>query len=99
MLEIATPDALMPGEAPKMTFDPTWLAISRAFQPLLSLRHQQPALPSDPTILKATIEKELAWIRKNVPEAGAPEVASIQKFEKTAPPPNEPGGDARGPGA
>ena len=81
-----------------MTFDPAWLAISRAFQPILSLQVHQQALPSDPTISKATIEKELAWIRQNLPDGGAPEVASIQMFERTAPAPGEPGGDAPGPG-
>lgn len=81
-----------------MTFDPVWLAISRAFQPILSLQVAQPALPVDATVLKATIEKELAWVRMNVLEAGAPEVSTVQRFERTAPAPGEPGGDGPGPG-
>ncbi len=98
VLEVPTAETQPTGESPKMTFDPAWLAISRAFQPLLSLHIQQQPLPSDPTILKATIEKELAWIRENLQDGGAPEVSSIQRFERTAPAPGEPGGDAPGPG-
>lgn len=95
VLDLPTPHSSSPV---KMTFDPAWLAISRAFQPLLSLQMQQTPLPSDPTVVKATVEKELAWVRANVLEAGMPEVASIQRFERTAPAPGEPGGDAPGPG-
>jgi len=81
-----------------MTYDPSWLAILRAFHPLLSLNVQQPALPKDATIAKAMVERELEWVKANVPEQGRVEVARVQEFRQTAPFPGQPGGEERGPG-
>lgn len=87
-----------PIERLRMTFDPTWLAIVKAFHPMLSLSMRQDPLPSDPTICKATIAKELDWIRNNLPEGGAVNIESVQKFQPTAPHPGLPGGTDRGSG-
>ena len=82
-----------------MTFDPLWLAITRAFHPQLSLQHQQAPLPQNPTIVKGLIDRELAWVTKTLPQAGAIPVIDVQQFVKTAPAPNDPGGDDPGPRA
>lgn len=95
VFDLPTSDVTGP---PTMTYDPSWLAILRAFHPQLSLNVHQPSLPSDPTIAKAIIEKELAWVQANVPEQGKAEVARIQDFRPTAPFPGQPGGEERGPG-
>lgn len=81
-----------------MTFDPVWLAITRAFHPQLSLAYQQSALPTESTICKALIEKELQWMKANVPSGGAVPVLDVQQFQQTAPYPGQLGGDERGPG-
>lgn len=81
-----------------MTFDPVWLAITRAFHGQLSLAHQQPPLPAESTICKALIEKEVQWLKANVTSGGCVPITDIQQFYQTAPYPGQPGGDERGPG-
>lgn len=85
-------------ETVNMTFDPIWLAITRAFHPQLSLAYQQSSLPTESTICKALIEKELQWLKANVASKGAVPIIDIQQFQQTAPYPGQPGGDERGPG-
>lgn len=72
-------DAALPSEpaaSPSLVslhYDPRWLAITRAFQPFFPLaRHPStnPALPTDEVIIEGMIEKELDWVRKNVPDGG-----------------------------
>ncbi|OCH87269.1 hypothetical protein OBBRIDRAFT_820718 [Obba rivulosa] len=72
---------------PVLTFDPEWLAITRAFQPYMSLeRHQYPY--PDETAARAAVQRELEWVKKNViGEKGSLRVSDVQKFEMTAPPP------------
>lgn len=81
-----------------MTFDPIWLAITRAFHSQLSLVYQQQPLPSDSTIAKAIIDKELQWLQANLPSGGRVPITDVQQFQQTAPYPGQPGGDERGPG-
>ena len=81
-----------------MTFDPIWLAITRAFHNKLSLAYQQSSLPTESTICKALIEKELQWLKTNVPSGGHVLINDVQQFHQTAPYPGQPGGDERGPG-
>lgn len=95
ILDVDTPDQ---NASPVMTFDPVWLAITRAFHPQLSLAYQQQSLPTDSTICKAMIDKELEWVRSNTPLAGRTPVTDVQQFQQTAPYPGQPGGDERGPG-
>lgn len=82
-----------------MTFDPVWLAVTRAFHSQFSPTYQQPSLPSESTICKALIENELQWLQENVPSGGNVPVNDVQQFIQTAPFPGQPGGDERGPGA
>jgi lariat debranching enzyme len=95
ILDVAAPD-----QNPEvvMTYDPAWLAITRAFHPQLSLTYQQSPLPRESTICKGMIEKEVAWIKANLANGGNVPVTDVQQFQQTAPYPGQPGGDERGPG-
>lgn len=95
IIDVQTPEE---AATPQMTFDPVWLAISRAFHPQLSLKVQQAPLPSEQTICKALIEKELHWLQQNVKEGGKVPIAEVQQFQQTAPFPGQPGGDDTSPG-
>jgi lariat debranching enzyme len=67
------------------TFDSEWLAILRAFHPLLSTtRFQQPFPPED--VARAMVSESLTWVQENVPDLS---VNAIQKFVMTAPGPSE----------
>ena len=68
-----------------MEFDPYWLAIVRAFNPLTPLTQFPAKLPSNPAIVQGLIQKELVWVRANVPDGGQPSVSSIQNWVKVAP--------------
>lgn len=71
---------------PLMTFDPEWLAITRAFHPHLSTNRTQPRLP-DERQSKDMITKELDWVLHNVGEKqdGIVNVTDVQTFWPTAP--------------
>ncbi|KAI9629649.1 hypothetical protein KEM48_012713 [Puccinia striiformis f. sp. tritici PST-130] len=79
-----------------LSFDPHWLAITRAFHPFLPLKkHGNLKLPSDPTEIQNLINQQLEWVKHNIaPEAL--EVNNVQKFIKTAPGISDPGGDQTG---
>ena len=79
-----------------MTYDPLWLAITRAFHSSLPLtRDVARNLPfDDPSRAHALVTRELEWVRANVPERGLASVAGVQLFEPTAPA-QEPGRPAR----
>lgn len=79
---------------PTLTFDPEWLAITRAFHPWLSTTRHQPAFP-DEAEARALVAKELEWVRANVPknERGEILVREWQSFVMTAPGPGMEGGD------
>ncbi|KAF9529908.1 lariat debranching enzyme, C-terminal domain-containing protein [Crepidotus variabilis] len=82
---------------PTISFDPSWLAITRAFAPFHSTTKHQPAFPSEEEA-RALIEKEEAWVKANikVDERGYIPVNTVQVFAKTAPGPSEDGGKAGG---
>ncbi|CED82393.1 RNA lariat debranching enzyme [Phaffia rhodozyma] len=101
ILEIPTASA-RPDTPLSFTFDPDWLAITRAMHPFLSLQpHPSVRIPSE-SDLRLLVEKEARWVEsnglgwvkdeeeKNV--RGKAEVGSWQKFWKTAPAVDEPGG-------
>jgi lariat debranching enzyme len=50
---------------PKLTFDPEWLAISRAFHPFFSMRRRQPDYPDEATA-PAKVAEEMEWVKLNV---------------------------------
>jgi lariat debranching enzyme len=51
---------------PKLTFDPEWLAISRAFHPFFSTRRRQPDYLDEATA-PAKVAEEMEWwnVRNN----------------------------------
>ena len=49
----------------RLTFDPEWLAITRAFHPYLSTEKQQPRMPDDSTAARL-VQQELAWVHQNL---------------------------------
>jgi len=77
---------------PVLSFDPEWLAISRAFHPWLSTTHQQPSFPEEAEA-RAMISKELEWVIENVEqdERGDILVSDYQTFTITAPGPGSEG--------
>ncbi|KAG6835406.1 hypothetical protein H0H93_001784 [Arthromyces matolae] len=72
---------------PKISFDPHWLAITRAFHPYMSLNRWTLPLPDEAT-LRASIQNELAWVKQNLPRKlnGGWAVDECQKFVRTAHP-------------
>jgi len=92
-----------------MTYDPQWLAITRALNPFLSLNQFQTPLPPQETI-DQLVQDEVSRIKEEgllVPEEtgegelvrlvwerGDIEVQRVQKFWPTAPVEGQPGGSA-----
>ncbi|EPQ50728.1 DBR1-domain-containing protein [Gloeophyllum trabeum ATCC 11539] len=70
--------------APRLAYDPEWLAITRAFQPWLSTSRSQPPFPEEAQA-REMVRAELAWVQANV---GAKEVGECQVFAVTAPGPS-----------
>lgn len=69
-----------------LSFDPEWLAISRAFHPWLSTSRSQRPFPIEEEA-RTMIEQELEWVSKNVPGklGGTFSVSECQTFVPTAP--------------
>ncbi|KAJ8586336.1 DBR1-domain-containing protein [Rhizopogon salebrosus TDB-379] len=98
----ASDGSAMPGQRcmPKLTFDPEWLAITRAFHPYLSTRRRQADYPDEATA-RASVAEEMEWVKSNVhdkeansSEASLPGIRSIldcQTFAQTAPGPGSEG--------
>ena len=77
-----------------LSFDPEWLAITRAFNPYMSTTPQQATYPDEEAARKA-VRENLGWIRENVLEGKSIiRVEDCQQFCETAPPPGSP--DAKG---
>jgi lariat debranching enzyme len=70
---------------PVLSFDPEWLAISRAFHPLLSTTRKQPSFPEEADA-RAMVSKELEWVIQNLKqdERGDILVSDYQTFVVTA---------------
>ncbi|KAG6908463.1 hypothetical protein DXG01_004546 [Tephrocybe rancida] len=92
VIDIATPEfdeskSTNPSIGPALSFDPTWLAITRAFHPHLSLSPLQAAFPSE-SHARTLVERELQWVNENVPSKlnGGWLVLDNQKFVQTAAP-------------
>lgn len=99
ILELPFPVESEPNSPPSFTFDPHWLAITRALHPFLSLTPQQARMPSMGE-LKELVKKEMQWVNErglgfDESGQGKVKVEQVQTFWKTAPCPGEPGG---GPG-
>ncbi|KAF8069261.1 lariat debranching enzyme, C-terminal domain-containing protein [Lyophyllum atratum] len=76
-----------PTPIPTLSYDPAWLAITRAFHPNLSLTRTQSAFP-DETHARALVARELEWVHEHVPPKldGSWAVGECQSFVMTAPP-------------
>ncbi|THH05145.1 hypothetical protein EW145_g5011 [Phellinidium pouzarii] len=81
-------------ETPRFTFDPEWLAITRAFHPCLSTDRVQPHLP-DVAQATQSVKRELEWVLQNVGDKekhdGIKDVGDCQVFWPTAPGPGSEG--------
>ncbi|CAA7260148.1 unnamed protein product [Cyclocybe aegerita] len=77
---------------PRLSFDPEWLAIARAFHPWLSTLRKQAPFPEE-SEARAMVARELAWIELNVrrDEHGEIPVFDHQTFVMTAPGPGSEG--------
>lgn len=96
---------------PPLRYNSRWLAITRALHPFLCLeRVQNPPLPPyGDSILEQKVKEQEAWIEENLMkkkgEIGEDAqidhhplaVGNVQGFVRTAPTPNEPGGNENGP--
>lgn len=80
----------------QISFDPEWLAITRAFQPYLSMTRSGIPYPDEAQAREA-VQRELEWVRNNVikagEEGGVRIVEDCQQFVITAP---GPAGDGEG---
>jgi len=81
---------------PKLTYDPEWLAITRAFHPYLSTDRTQSTYPDEDTA-REMIRRELEWVKSNVCNNGdsvvkeMKDIRDCQLFVMTAPPPGNEG--------
>jgi lariat debranching enzyme len=48
-----------------LSYDPEWLAITRAFQPYLSRRREQATYP-DPDVARVAVAREWDWVHAHV---------------------------------
>lgn len=69
---------------PKLTFDPEWLAVVRAFSPYMTLtQNQHGSYPEHQAVVEA-ISRELEWVKQNLPEGGHQDINDVQTFSMTA---------------
>ncbi|KAH7928638.1 DBR1-domain-containing protein [Leucogyrophana mollusca] len=108
VIDIPVPSDSLPSSAsgqrrrPTTTYDPEWLAITRAFHPYLSTSRRQAAYPDEPTA-RAKFQEELEWVQKNVQNKQSPQdtaaflgirdIDDCQTFVKTAPGPGSEGNE------
>jgi lariat debranching enzyme len=76
--------------SPMLTFDPEWLAISRAFHPYLSTSRSQPPFPNQSQATEM-VRKEMDWVMQHVGVDGVATVTDCQTFIPTAPGPGQEG--------
>ncbi|KIM43939.1 hypothetical protein M413DRAFT_9238 [Hebeloma cylindrosporum] len=90
----------LPGPSPLLSYDPEWLAITRAFHSYLSLTRQQSNFPEEAEA-RALVAQAAKWVEENVKtnEQGEIPVADHQTFVMTAPGPGsqEPGAKVQQP--
>lgn len=80
---------------PTLTFDPEWLAITRAFHPWLSTTRSQSPFP-DEAKARAMVQEELEWVNNNIKGKNDKKglgmaIKDCQKFVLTAPGPGAEG--------
>ena len=81
--------------SPILTYDPEWLAITRAFHQCFATTHRQASYPDEPTA-RARVSTELIWVEENIVHKAASDsistksplsVDNCQVFVRTAPGP------------
>ncbi len=85
------------GSIPVLSFDPEWLAITRAFNQHMTLNRVQSSYPDEDPAREA-VRRELEWIKEHVvsgKEGGTVKVDDVQQFVMTAPGPGSEGGDMK----
>ena len=101
VVDVPVPDAFSAGDTPVVSFDPEWLAITRAFQPYLSVTRHQSSFP-DEAQARELVDRETQWVMENVPKKLGVEAVSspsswrvenCQTFVTTAPGPGTEGRD------
>ncbi|KAI5896523.1 DBR1-domain-containing protein [Schizophyllum commune H4-8] len=86
VIDIPVEGELDPGR-PMFTFDPEWLAIVRAFNPLLSLEMKQTPFPPE-NEAREMVARELAWVQENVlatRDGQTVKIGDVQQFTPTLP--------------
>lgn len=84
VVDIDTPELLIPGQEPVFTYDLEWLAINRAFASWFSQTKHQRSFPGEGDARKM-VAKEMEWVKKNIGDKK--EVNSCQQFVRVAPGP------------
>ncbi|KAI0365163.1 DBR1-domain-containing protein [Pilatotrama ljubarskyi] len=86
VIDVDTPSSAIP---PVLSFDPEWLAITRAFNRQMSLGRQQASYPDEGPARDA-VRQELDWVKEHLlagKEGGVLKVEDVQQFVMTAPGP------------
>ncbi|KAG1784852.1 lariat debranching enzyme, C-terminal domain-containing protein, partial [Suillus plorans] len=86
-------ESTMPGQrcVPKLTFDPEWLAISRAFHPFFSTRRRQADYPNEATARAMSNVRNNEVDSSGVPLPGIRTILDCQTFVQSAPGPGSEG--------
>lgn len=77
-------DAPETGSLLKLTFDPGWLAVVRAFNPYMALTQNQHGSYPEHQAAAEAVSRELEWIKQNLPECGHQDINDVQTFAMTA---------------
>lgn len=64
-MDVPSPLDSEPPATPRLSFDPEWLAITRAFHAQLSTAYSQPRLPN-PKIAAEMVKRELDWVQTHI---------------------------------
>jgi len=80
-VDIDAPETSSP---PRLTFDPEWLAVIRAFDPYMTLTQNQHGSYPDHQAAIEAVSRELEWVRQNLPEGGRQDINDVQTFAITA---------------
>ena len=73
-------DAPETSSPPRLTFDPEWLAVVRAFDPYMTLSQNQHGSYPDHQAAIEAVSRELDWVKQNLPEGGRQDINDVQTF-------------------
>lgn len=75
-------------DKPILTYDPEWLAITKAFHEDFSTGEEMPKWTTDPYVAERRVAEARIWVRDNIGDGdwfGTKELTSVQKFERVQP--------------